>query len=493
MINLKNEKGSITLFVLVSCVFFIASVACVQMYMQSKKTAVDREYRQIRANYEGFILDEESMKQRYLELAQLENIDITIEKSTKTGNKLIVELNLNTTYSDIKTVKYGWGTSSSINTVSNWTFVEKESVNDKMIAINENAGSASEYHLFVVINNKEFYLAVGGVSIQQGEIVTGSNAKWKDDTNEYPAIIPVGFCVVKGAGTIEEGLVISDVANDDMENTKHGNQFVWIPVNDYSKFHLIEGYSNKSLQTYLSQETNPSRESGDTLNVAGSPMTKNSAKGTAESVAMYNSVKNNHGFYIARFEAGINGTTDNFNLSSKIDADGNTRPLSQKGVGVWNAIPWGGTSSNTASDELPGGDTADGAVKVARSMYTKSNTCGVTSTLCYGVQWDAVMNFIDPKYETGECNTTSSFVAYSASKGNYTKSIATTGYYAEKNIYDLAGNVWEWTMEAYNSNYRVYRGGYYDTTIANPSASARSGYEPGTPNLAVGLRIALYL
>ena len=43
MSNLKNEKGSITLFVLVSCLFFIASVTCVGMYMQSKQTAVDRE------------------------------------------------------------------------------------------------------------------------------------------------------------------------------------------------------------------------------------------------------------------------------------------------------------------------------------------------------------------------------------------------------------------------------------------------------------------
>ena len=52
MWNLKNEQGSITLFALVSCLFFVASVACVGMYMQSKQTAVDREYRQIRANYE---------------------------------------------------------------------------------------------------------------------------------------------------------------------------------------------------------------------------------------------------------------------------------------------------------------------------------------------------------------------------------------------------------------------------------------------------------
>ena len=42
MVNIKNEKGSITLFVVVSCMFFVASVVCVQMYMQSKKIDVYR-------------------------------------------------------------------------------------------------------------------------------------------------------------------------------------------------------------------------------------------------------------------------------------------------------------------------------------------------------------------------------------------------------------------------------------------------------------------
>jgi len=63
-----------------------------------------------------------------------------------------------------------------------------------------------------------------------------------------------------------------------MENTKHGNQFVWIPVNDYSKFHLIEGYDNGHLDSKLKKTSNPSREAGDTLDVVGSPMAKNNTK-----------------------------------------------------------------------------------------------------------------------------------------------------------------------------------------------------------------------
>ena len=339
-----------------------------------------------------------------------------------------------------------------------------------------------------------FSQGTGGTNgLEKGKKVTGSNVEWADDTNEYPAIIPVGFCVVKGAGTIDEGLVISDIENDDMENTKHGNQFVWIPVNDYSKFHLIEGYYNGKIDNKLSQASNPSREAGDTLDVVGSPMKKNSTIGTAESVEMYESIKNNHGFYIARFEAGIEGTTDNYHLSNRKVADGKTKPLSQKGVGVWNSIVWGYTSWVTASDGLPGDDKANGVVKVARSMYTKSNTCGVTSTLCYGVQWDAVMNFIDPKYEVGQCNVTTSFVANSENKGNYTGTISTTGFYAEKNIYDLAGNVDEWTMEAYDTGYRVYRGGQYNANVANYPASSRRYNGTSSSSVNTGFRVALYV
>ena len=91
MINLRNEKGSITLFVLISCLFFVASVACVQMYMQSKKIAVDREYRAIKSNYEGNTLEEENLKNDYIEVEKLNNVSVNIIKSTISGNILNVE------------------------------------------------------------------------------------------------------------------------------------------------------------------------------------------------------------------------------------------------------------------------------------------------------------------------------------------------------------------------------------------------------------------
>ena len=162
MINLRNEKGSITLFVLISCIFFIASVACVQMYMQSKQTAVDREYRQIKESYEQSV-DENTINNEYTKVAQLKNINIVVENTTKTNNKLTVQFSLDSTDAtdlDIKTIKYGWGSGSSIDTVTDWTYLESESIKSKMIAINNKASSSGDYHLFVVINNQEIYKKV---------------------------------------------------------------------------------------------------------------------------------------------------------------------------------------------------------------------------------------------------------------------------------------------------------------------------------------------
>jgi hypothetical protein len=340
-------------------------------------------------------------------------------------------------------------------------------------------------------------------SLKKGEIVK-ENKKEYTDENGDKAPIPEGFCVVKDSeedktdkNTVRDGLVISDVAGDDLDNSKHGNQFVWIPVEDYSKFHLIEGYGNGILQAKLSTVSNPSREVGDTATAGspGKPIAANSVAGSNESIAMYRSVKENRGFYIARFEAGIPGTTASTttNDANKQKQDGTVKPVSQKGVGVWNFIPWGGSSSDLASDKLPGNDNANGAVKVARSMYKNDGIHKVTSTLCYGVQWDAALNFIDPNYESG--NSTG-YVKDSAGKGNYSGNIATTGSntaYQQKHIYDMAGNIWEWIMEARYTDNRVNRGGNYDDYGNNSPASIRGHNIPSNTVSNLGFRVVIYI
>lgn len=151
MINLRSEKGSITLFVLVSCMFFIASVACVQIYMQSKQTAVDREFRQIKDNYEGNSLDENNLKESYEKILKQKNIEINIINTSIKDESIIVEFNVNDV--DINLIKYGWTKEDTIDKVGKWTYIEKSSSKENMLAIYDEEEPSGDYYLFIVIND----------------------------------------------------------------------------------------------------------------------------------------------------------------------------------------------------------------------------------------------------------------------------------------------------------------------------------------------------
>ena len=126
-------------------------------------------------------------------------------------------------------------------------------------------------------------------------------------------------------------------------------------------------------------------------------------------------------------------------------------------------------------------------------MYKKDGVHKVTSTLCYGVQWDAALNFIDSNYESG---ISTGYVKDSTNMGNYSGSLAATGSntaYQQKHIYDMVGNVYEWTMEAHNTGYRVSRGGHYFSGGISHPASSRFRYNPDNFYNYLGARVALYL
>jgi hypothetical protein len=67
---------------------------------------------------------------------------------------------------------------------------------------------------------------------KKGELVKGDKAEYIDENGDK-APIQGGFCVVNDSqenaedkNAVRDGLVISDVAGDDLDNSKHGNQFV---------------------------------------------------------------------------------------------------------------------------------------------------------------------------------------------------------------------------------------------------------------------------
>ena len=229
--------------------------------------------------------------------------------------------------------------------------------------------------------------------------------------------IPEGFYYC--GGNKQEGIVISDVQGDDLENTKQGNQFVWVPVENFEEFvrqDFKEEISNSDFIT--TQATN-------------GKYYESVANGKDEGTQvkeMYKSIKTNKGFYIARFESG--------EIAS-----------SKKGVAPKTNIKWGATKQ----------DSTEGAVELAEKFAKDQGYTSVKSTLCYGVQWDAVMRALHNGNQTEQ-----SYIKNCTGIGNYqTSEKMPTGNkntYQMKNIYDLAGNVKEWTMEQYGETGKVARG-----------------------------------
>ena len=263
--------------------------------------------------------------------------------------------------------------------------------------------------------------------------------------------LPEGFYYV--GGTKSQGIVISDSPLDEGKGTSHsvaqtlqGNQFVWVPVENDSEFIRYNNYISSSSHNgdFILSDVGLSNKSEPYY--SGYANERNDYEEMEKSVLLYN------GFYVGRYETGVEGSERD--SSSEIEDEA----IIKQGKNVYNYIKW---SSQQYNDET------GGAVEVAKRMYQKENGDSVTSTLIYGVQWDAIMAWIDPAYKTGTC-TTSSFVRDSRGRGNFDQDenenpwrgeLTTTGSsedYAIKNIYDLAGNVQEYTME-------VTSAGVYDS------------------------------
>ena len=241
--------------------------------------------------------------------------------------------------------------------------------------------------------------------------------------------LPNGFYYV--GGDISTGLVISDKQGDTMSasGVDMGNQFVWIPVSSEADLTRTNFDTN-------GKPTTNAPANGYSATDCSEPYAKGYSTEASEYNTMRTQVLKYGGFYIGRFEAGINSTT----LRTKVTT--NQTVVCKKGVAPYNYVPWG-KAMNDAS-EVEG---KSGAVYLAKSMYGSSSS--VTSTLTYGCQWDAMCRYIGDSQRT-----TPSKLAI-----ELTGSVSTD---VSKNIYDLAGNCDEWTMEACNTSHRVVRGGYYD-------------------------------
>ena len=123
----------------------------------------------------------------------------------------------------------------------------------------------------------------------------------------------------------------------------------------------------------------------------------------------------------------------------------------------------------------------------------------VTSSMIWGSQWDQIMIWM--KEVT---NGSSYYVINSVGKGNYNLDNTVDGIKGQgktgectvsevNQIYDLAGNQYEWTLEANSTNSRVLRGGYFNNTNYDTYAASRVNGNPTSSDYASpGSRLTLY-
>ena len=276
-------------------------------------------------------------------------------------------------------------------------------------------------------------------------------------------VIPVGFRTsnegaswsLSSDGTNvtgwNEGLVIQD---------GNGNQFVWVPVDG----------TNVTYDYHYN---------------VGSQGSTNSEQGLPTGVSSEDTqITTYKGFYIARYEAGIPETlTSAISTANETARNVSGIPVSKKNQVPWNYISWSQAKTN------------------AESMYKLANTNShVQSTLITDRMWETTMQWLEnaninvssdsrswgnysnaavteiTEYST---NGGESWTTVSSTKKGSTSWLLKTGhtdYTSRKNIYDLAGNLWELTNSGSSFTEYVIRGGDYDYSGTSNPAAYRGNY-----------------
>jgi len=329
----------------------------------------------------------------------------------------------------------------------------------------------------------------------------------------------------KKEGTIDTGLVIQDAS---------GNEYVWVVVPrtttvyattrlgkttftdaDYMSIETdLKNYTSTYSKTSYSDTWYADEKNEGWLSETEYKTLKNS---------MLKSVYENGGFYVGRYEAGI-GTN-----RTSIEAQVNGK------------YPVPTTAPVTKADAYPYTYVTR---TQAQNLASNVNSGTKTSSLMFGVQWDLVLAFMHNKGNIEDSTLTSNSTTignyynstFDLNRGKYAQCgqlgntwknfdsaldsivvsnettgkmkkteqnsyqngiLLTTGGTEQSkvmNIYDIAGNVYEWTLEKTPNTYEpcVTRGGLFNDTGSYRPAAEHGGSSSGHSFYSIGFRVSIF-
>ena len=365
------------------------------------------------------------------------------------------------------------------------------------------------------------------------EIVLEDNKYMHVETDASGDKVPVpnGFVgsSVAGENEIDTGFVIyegeEEVTDSNVTDAqKTRNQYVWIPVPDPSTFYGTDAngkswgkiynfttgtnssntfdevtgtyaYNWSETNGVMSITSSTSYREPDVLRERDTPHNLRRYGVSEDSMLdfllrqqtdfkkMINSVEKYGGFYIGRYETG------DLNQEVAVVQKGNTNIASQTWYAMYEKSKTLSDNNNNIETGMIWGNQWDRTLMWLMECNAKDETTGkskeevIRDSTSWGNYNNATFTYTN---SSGSTATKNSGISTRIPTGS-------TEYTKANNIYDLAGNMCDWTMEARRTSYRVCRGGGYYYVGTNYPASDRYYYSPTVSPSDVGTRATLYI
>ena len=392
------------------------------------------------------------------------NYSVTVENKTNSsgGNSSGGETQTpEITIGEAKVVANSDGTGSAITDAASVylgntlyiTFVHSitggTTVVDKTIPYAVTKNGTYTFTVTGTVNGKSYTKNVSVTVNQFKDVYEYMQTNTKVTYSDGDVWVPEEFKIAKdSASTVQGGVVIED---------KEGNQFVWVPVATIADYKRTWYKGNGSFSKYSENLSNDEKTS----------------------------VTDYKGFYIGRYESGDKESTEAKTLRSSNDV---TKTVTIKA----NQAPYNYVRRTQAVSLAEGFATKQGYK--AKTKLVSSYAWDTTIAFLQKVNSDYGSSSEEGNYK----NITFSYTditGASQTKASGSEVLVPTGQTTPVcNIYDMGGNVWEWTTESCSDTDYPYagRGGFYNNNFANFPAGMRDFFS-GNALDGIGFRLALFM